>query len=89
MIRYKLLFTFSEPGGIFADLHLLGNLPKLRDILNIVHGPIVILVPTRRTKDDCCELIAHKVEIESLYDNLSVGVAFRVFFPCKSAGNDL
>ena len=34
MIRYKLLSTFSETGGIFADLHLLGNLPKLRDILN-------------------------------------------------------
>ena len=32
----------------------------------LVHGPIVILVPTRRTKDDCCELIAHKVEIEIL-----------------------
>ena len=57
--------------------------------LVIVHGPIVILVPTRRTKDDCCELIAHKVEIENLYDNLSVGVAFRVFFSCKSTGNDL
>ena len=55
----------------------------------LVHGPIVILVPTRRTKDDCCELIAHKVEIENLYDNLSVVVAFRVFFSCKSAGNDL
>ena len=55
----------------------------------LVHGPIVILVPTRRTKDDCCELIAHKVEIENLYDNLSVGVALRVFFSCKSAGNDL
>ena len=46
----------------------------------IVHGPILILVPTRRTKDDCCELIAHKVEIENLFDNLSVGVAFKVFF---------
>lgn len=34
MIRYKLLFTFSETGVIFADLHLLGNLPNLRDILN-------------------------------------------------------
>ena len=55
----------------------------------LVHGPIVILVPTRGTKDDCCKLIAHKVEIENLYDNLSVGVAFRVFFSCKSAGNDL
>ena len=44
------------------------------------------MVPTRRTKDDCCELIAHKVEIENLCDNLSVGVAFRVFFSCKSAG---
>ena len=56
---------------------------------SVVHGPIVILVPTRGTKDDCCKLIAHKVEIENLYDNLSVGVAFRVFFSCKSAGNDL
>ena len=37
----------------------------------------MILVPTGRTKDDCCELIAHKVEIENLYD-LSVVVAFRV-----------
>ena len=42
-----------------------------------------------RDKDDCCELIAHKVEIENLYDNLSVGVAFKIFFSCKSAGNDL
>ena len=55
----------------------------------IVHGPILILVPIRGTKDDCCELIAHKVEIENLYDNLSVGVAFKIFFSCKSAGNDL
>ena len=55
----------------------------------IVHGPIAILVPTRRTKDDCCKLIAHKVEIENLCDNLSVGVAFRVFVSCKSAGNGL
>ena len=55
----------------------------------LVHGPIVILVPTRGTKVDCCELIAHKVEIENLYDNLSVGVAFRGFFWCKSTGNDL
>ena len=52
----------------------------------LVHGPILILVPIRRTKDDCCELIAHKVEIENLYDNLSVGVAFKIFFSCKSAG---
>ena len=49
----------------------------------------MILVPTRRTKDDCCELIAHKVEIENLCDYLSVGVAFGVFFSCKIAGNDL
>ena len=55
----------------------------------LVHGPILILVPIRGTKDDCCELIAHKVEIENLYDNLSVGVAFKVFFSSKSAGNDL
>ena len=55
----------------------------------LVHGPILILVPIRGTKDDCCELIAHKVEIENLYDNLSVGVAFKIFFSCKSAGNDL
>ena len=48
----------------------------------------MILVPTGRTKDDCCELIAHKVEIENLYDNLFVVVAFRVFFSCESAGND-
>ena len=37
----------------------------------------MILVPTGRTKDDCCELIAYKVEIENLYD-LPVVVAFRV-----------
>ena len=43
----------------------------------------MILAPTGRTKDDCCELIAHKVEIENLYDNLSVVVAFRVFFHVK------
>ena len=55
----------------------------------LVHGPILILVPIRGTKDDCCELIAHKVEIENLYDNLSVGVAFKIFFSRKSAGNDL
>ena len=55
----------------------------------VVHGPILILVPIRGTKDDCCELIAHKVEIENLYDNLSAGVAFKLFFSCKSAGNDL
>ena len=58
-------------------------------VFHIVHGPILILVPIRGTKDDCCELIAHKVEIENLYDNLSVGVAFKIFFSCKSAGNDL
>ena len=40
----------------------------------LVHGPI---------------LIAHKVEIENLYDYLSVGVAFKIFFSRKSAGNDL
>ena len=57
--------------------------PLLWRLILIVHGPIVILVPTRRTKDDCCELIAHKVEIENLYDNLSVGVAFGVFFRVK------
>ena len=39
--------------------------------------------------DDCCKLIAYKVEIENLYDNLSGAVAFKVFFSCKSAGNDL
>ena len=55
----------------------------------IVHGPILILVPIRGTKSDCCELIAHKVEIENLYDNLPVGVAFKIFFSCKSAGDDL
>ena len=55
----------------------------------LVHGPILILVPIRSTKDDWCKLIAHKVEIENLYDNLSVGVPFKVFFSCKSAGNDL
>ena len=49
----------------------------------IVHGPILILVPIRGTKDDCCELIAHKVEIENLYDNLSAGVAFKIFFHVK------
>ena len=43
----------------------------------------MILAPTGRTKDDCCELIAHKVEIENLYDNLSVVVTFRVFFHVK------
>ena len=61
----------------------------LKEFKGIVHGPILILVPIRGTKDDCCELIAHKVEIENLYDNLSVGVAFKILFSCKSAGNDL
>lgn len=55
----------------------------------IVHGPILIVVPNRGTKDDCCKLIAHKLEIENLYDNLFVGVALKVFFSCKSAGKDL
>ena len=68
-----------------------GDCPGKRvpQCFQIVHGPILILVPIRGTKDDCCELIAHKVEIENLYDNLSVGVAFKIFFSCKSAGNDL
>ena len=65
------------------------NLVNYPRMLVLVHGPILILVPIRGTKDDCCELIAHKVEIENLYDNLSVGVAFKIFFSCKSAGNDL
>ena len=51
------------------------NLVNYPRMLVLVHGPILSLVPIRGTKDDCCELIAHKVEIENLYDNLSVGVA--------------
>ena len=49
----------------------------------MVHGPILILVPILGTRDDCCKLIPHKVEIENLYDNLSVEVAFKVFFHVK------
>ena len=49
----------------------------------MVHGPVLILVPIRGTKDDCFKLIAHKVDIEHLYDNLSVEVAFKVFFHVK------
>ena len=43
----------------------------------------------RGTKDDSCELIAHTVEIDNLYENFFVGVDFEVFFSCKSAGNYL
>ena len=75
------------PFDWFTTDHLASGESTLHQV--IVHGPILILVPIRGTKDDCCELIAHKVEIENLYDNLSVGVAFKIFFSCKSAGNDL
>ena len=90
--RLKGLATYPVPNTVARLRSFIGaNKVPSRVIprCSIVHGPIVILVSTRRTKDDCCELIAHKVEIENLYGNLSVGVAFRVFFSCKSTGNDL
>ena len=84
--RLKGLATYPVPNTVARLRSFIGaNKVPSRVIprCSIVHGPIVISVSTRRTKDDCCELIAHKVEIENLYGNLSVGVAFRVFFHVK------
>ena len=95
-VKYMILKCFKLWNNDFLELWLWGchrpiKVPytEFSPATNLVHGPILILVPIRGTKDDCCELIAHKVEIENLYDNLSVGVAFKIFFSCKSAGNDL
>ena len=44
---------------------------------------MVVIQPlsTRLIKPNfCCKLIAHFVEIKNLHDNLSVRVAFKVFF---------
>ena len=95
-VKYMILKCFKLWNNDFLELWLWGCHRPIKvpytgfsPATNLVHGPILILVPIRGTKDDCCELIAHKVEIENLYDNLSVGVAFKIFFSCKSAGNDL